>query len=86
MLLHSRLSLLLINVDCDHRTTVPLCTWITFNVMDRYAVAVKNNDTVIGHLPKKVSRICYLFLWKGEQPNVLLLEQGGTQKTCHRMG
>ena len=38
------------------------CIREPFNVMDRYAVAVKKDGIVIGHLPKKVSRICSLFL------------------------
>ena len=32
------------------------------NASDRYAVAVKNEGTIIGHLPRKVSRVCSLFL------------------------
>ena len=32
------------------------------NFHDRYAVAVTRNETVIGHLPKKISRVCSLFL------------------------
>ena len=32
------------------------------NAKDRYAVAVKKDATVIRHLPKKISRICSLFL------------------------
>ena len=35
------------------------------NTMDRYAVAVKRSGTVIGHLPKKMSRVCSLFLRRG---------------------
>ena len=31
------------------------------NASDRYAVAVKDR-TVIGHLPRKVSRVCLLFM------------------------
>ena len=34
------------------------------NVVDRYSVAVKKG-VVIGHLPRKVSRLCSLFLWRG---------------------
>ena len=32
-----------------------------FNDVDRYAVAVLKDDTTIGHIPKKISRICSLF-------------------------
>ena len=35
------------------------------NSQDRYAVAVKKDETVIGHLPRKVSRVCSLFLRRG---------------------
>ena len=29
---------------------------------DRYTVAVKNEGTIIEHLPRKLSRVCSLFL------------------------
>ena len=32
---------------------------------DRYAVAVKKSGTIIGHLPRKLSRVCLLFLRRG---------------------
>ena len=32
---------------------------------DRYAVAVIKEGTIIGHLPRKVSRVCSLFLQRG---------------------
>ena len=35
------------------------------NVKDRYAVAVKKDGAVIGHLPRKISKICSLFLRRG---------------------
>ena len=36
------------------------------NVVDRYAVAVtKDSGETVGHLPKKISRICSLFLQQG---------------------
>ena len=35
------------------------------NPDDRYAVAVMKDGTIVGHLPKKVSRICSLFLRRG---------------------
>ena len=35
------------------------------NSCDRYAVAVKRSGVVIGHLPRKVSRVCSLFLRRG---------------------
>ena len=37
------------------------------NLVDRYAVAVKKLDTgeTISHVPKKISRMCSLFLQQG---------------------
>ena len=35
------------------------------NTQDRYAVAVKKDGTVIGHLPRKVWCVCSLFLKRG---------------------
>ena len=32
------------------------------NLCGRYAVAVKRSGVVIGHLPRKISRVCSLFL------------------------
>ena len=35
------------------------------NNHDRYAVAVTKDRTIVGHLPRKVSRVCSLFLKRG---------------------
>ena len=35
------------------------------NAIDRYAVAVIKDGTIIGHLPKKLSKICSIFLRRG---------------------
>ena len=35
------------------------------NVHDRYSVAVKRRGIIIGHLPRKLSRLCSLFLRRG---------------------
>ena len=35
------------------------------NSSDRYTVAVKNKGTIIEHLPRKLSRVCSLFLRRG---------------------
>ena len=35
------------------------------NSHGRYAVAVQKDDRIIGHLPRKVSRVCLLFLRQG---------------------
>ena len=42
-----------------------LCEREPFNDVDRYAVAVLKDDTTVGHIPKKISRICSLFLARG---------------------
>ena len=41
------------------------CIREPLNVMDRYAVALKKDGAVIGHLPKKILRICSLFITSG---------------------
>ena len=35
------------------------------NSQVRYAVAVKKEGSIVGHLPKNVSRVCSLFLRRG---------------------
>ena len=39
-----------------------VCIREPLNSVDRFAVAVKKDDSVVGHLPKKISEICSLFL------------------------
>ena len=41
------------------------CVRESRNARDRYAVAVEKNGTVVGHLPRKVSRVCALLLKRG---------------------
>ena len=41
------------------------CEREVHNTQDRYAVAVKMEGTVVGHLPRKISRLCSLFLRRG---------------------
>lgn len=61
------------------------------NAKDRYAVAVKKEATVIGHLPKKISRVCSLFLRRGGSLQCTVtgrrryscdLPQGGLEIPC----
>ena len=61
------------------------------NAHDRYAVAVEKDGTVIGHLPKKVSRVCALFLKRGGSIHCTVtgkrrysadLPQGGVEIPC----
>ena len=42
-----------------------ICLREPFNSVDKYAVCVKKDDDIIGHLPKKISRICSVFLRRG---------------------
>lgn len=61
------------------------------NAHDRYAVAVIKDDAIIGHLPKKISRMCYIFLRRGGSITCTVtgsrqysedLPQGGLQVPC----
>ena len=42
-----------------------VCSREPTNNSDRYAVAVTKNGTVIGHLPRKMSRMCSVFIRRG---------------------
>ena len=42
------------------------------NPSDGYAVAVKKGETVVGHLPRRLSRIYALFVRRGESVNYRL--------------
>ncbi len=61
------------------------------NVSDRYAVAVKREGTVVGHLPRKISRLCSLFLRQGGTVSCTVIgrrrysadiPQGGLEVPC----
>ena len=61
------------------------------NAADRYAVSVKKDGTIIGHLPRKVSRVCSLFLRRGGMIRCTVtgrrrysgdLPQGGLEIPC----
>ena len=61
------------------------------NSCDRYAVAVKRSGVVIGHLPRKLSRVCSLFLRRGGVISCTVtgrpsysgdLSQGGLKVPC----
>ena len=41
------------------------CTREPDNANDRYAVAVLKDGMIIGHLPRKISKVCSLFLRRG---------------------
>ena len=42
-----------------------VCVREPTNMADRYAVAVLKQETIIGHLPRKILKVCSLFLRRG---------------------
>ena len=61
------------------------------NSSDLYAVAVLKDSTTVGHLPRKISRICTLFIRRGGTITCLVngrrkysadLPQGGMEIPC----
>ena len=42
-----------------------VCTQEQTNVHDVYAVAVKKDTNIVGHVPRSISYLCYLFLERG---------------------
>ena len=62
------------------------------NEKDRYPVADKRGEEVVGHLPKKFSRVCSLFLKRGGTISCTVtgtrrystdLSQGGLEIPCN---
>ena len=69
-------------LDCRREVTNP---------SDRYAVAVVKDGTIVGHLPKKLSRLFSIFLRSGSVVRCLVtgartysadLPQGGLEVPC----
>ena len=67
------------------------CVMDPSNSHDRYAVAVEKDGMIIGHLPRKVSRVSTLFLKKGGKISCTVtggrrysadLPQGGLEIPC----
>ena len=61
------------------------------NASDRYAIAVLKHGTIIGHLPRKISKMCSLFLRRGGSIRCTVtgsmrysidLPQGGLEIPC----
>ena len=50
------------------------CRRDTGNERDRYAVAVMKDGTIIGHLPRKISWQCSLFLRRGSSITCCVME------------
>lgn len=68
-----------------------VCERDQYNVQDRYAVSVKKDGNVIGHLPRKISRVCSVFLRRGGNIQCIIvaqrryssdLPQGGLEVPC----
>ena len=67
------------------------CACETDNVVDRYAVSVLKDGNIVGRLPKKVSKVCSLFLRRGGSISCEIagarrysrdLQQGGIEVPC----
>ena len=67
------------------------CAREPLNDSDRYAVAVIKDSVTIGHLPRKISRVCSLFLQRGGSITCTVtatrrysadLPQGGLEIPC----
>ena len=67
------------------------CARESDNSNDHYAVAVRKNDAVVGHVPRKISRVCVLFLERngaitctitGPRRRSADLPQGGMELPC----
>lgn len=67
------------------------CQHETGNAADPYTVAVIKNEIVVGHIPRKISTMCYLFLRKngiiictvlGTRRYSSDLAQGGMEIPC----
>ena len=63
----------------------------TGNALDRYAVSVLKDGNIVGHLPKKVFKVCCLFLRcggsvsceiAGTRRSSRYLQQGGLEVLC----
>ena len=61
------------------------------NASDRYAVAVVKSGVIIGHLPRKISKVCSLFIRRGGSISCTVsgsrrysadLPQGGLEIPC----
>ena len=70
---------------------VLICRKEPTNSADRYAVAVLKEETIIGHLPRKMSKVCSLFLRRcgsirckvtGSRRYSSDLPQGGLEIPC----
>ena len=68
-----------------------LCRRETTNLADRFSVAVMKDETIVGHIPRKISNVCSIFKRKGGSILCLTtgsrrfssdLPQGGLEIPC----
>ena len=94
----SRLSFEYPSVICEYKTIWTsrigeelICMRKVENYHDPYAVAVEKAGVIVGHLPRKISSICNLFLRKGGSIHCTVtgsrqyssdLPQGGLEVPC----
>ena len=64
------------------------------NIVDPYAVSIVTEDTVVGHVPRRISAVCHLFMRRGGQIVCQVtgarrysidLPQGGLEAPCSLM-
>lgn len=55
------------------------------NAFDAFAVCVKKDAEVVGHIPRKISSICSLFLQKMVQFALRLLDEEDIYETFHKV-
>ena len=56
------------------------------NAANRYAVAVKKDSSIVGYLPRKLTRVCSLFLHRGGTIGCTVTGQRKIQLICHKEG
>ena len=59
------------------------CEREPLNLVDRYAIVVLKDDTIVGHIPKKISRICVLFIVRGG--TIVCTPMGGRRYIFHAL-
>jgi hypothetical protein len=77
------------NTVCGEQLT---CEREPSNSFNRYAVTVVRNRIIIGHLPRKIAKVCSLFMRRGGTLRCIAsgkrrysrdLQQGGLEIPCH---
>ena len=55
------------------------------NRHDPYAIAVKKDELVIGHLPHKISCICFIFIRRGSEEQESCEEHEAVELSAYEM-